>query len=257
MLLAFRASCVYTGTARKVVTAVLTVFVLGLLAVWLQGTADVVSVWNTHAGNIWQEGLCIVVYIPRRYSAKHIVTIVYDLTVMILTIVGVLRMKASSRIGSILMRQGIQYFAITVLVNSVAAALTLADLNTLISIIGGIPSCVACVMCVTRISVRLAEETKPRTGGVYLMQSSSSRSEKIARLFTKGKDSHHADDRIAATIGASSGNAGELAVESLTYSQSKQPSPQADDENEKFASPDSDVEAQKSSSTTIESSEQS
>lgn len=250
LLLAFRCSCVYTGNERKYITVLLAVLMLGVLAVWLSGTGDVVSVWAPHAGNIWQQGLCIVVYIPKRYSAKYIVTIVYDLLVMSLTIAGVLRMKVNSRVGTILMRQGVQYFAISAIASGVTAGLTLADLNPLVSIIGGVPSCAVCVMCVTRLMVGLADQTKPATSGVYLAHTSSSKSQRIARLFKREPRSTNADDEfIAASTGAAAGSNTQSTVEPLPYGQSSTSSPVLDNKDEKFALPDSDIEAQSPTSS--------
>ncbi|EPQ28674.1 uncharacterized protein PFL1_03977 [Pseudozyma flocculosa PF-1] len=186
VLLACRAVCVYTGRERTVVSAFLFVFTLGLLAAWMVGVPDGVAAWVPNGGNPWQDGTCAFVSISTRYSIKYIVTIVFDLCVMLLTVVGVLRMNGSSHIGSVLIQQGILYFVATFLINALVTGLTLAQLNPVMSLIGAIPASTVCVMCSTRLYVELAREAQHRPGGVTSTQvSSSSTGEKIARLFKR------------------------------------------------------------------------
>ncbi|KAJ1032943.1 hypothetical protein NDA16_000222 [Ustilago loliicola] len=161
MLLAFRAVCVYTGKARTVVSVVLVIMTLGLLAAWMEGVKDTEAAWVPNGGNPWQDGACNFTYMSKQYAIKYIVTIVFDLVVMILTVVGVVRMSGGSRIGAVLIKQGIQYFLATFLINALVAGLTLANLNPVMSLIGAIPSATVCVMCSTRLYVHLAEEAKP------------------------------------------------------------------------------------------------
>lgn len=190
VLLAFRAVCVWTGKARTAVSVVLTIMTLGLLAAWMEGVKDTEAAWVPNGGNPWQEGACNFTYMSKQYAIKYIVTIVFDFLVMLLTVVGVVRMSGGSRIGSVLIKQGLQYFLATFLINALVAGLTLANLNPVMSLIAAIPSATVCVMCSTRLYVHLAEEAKPKPEGVTSSQLSSSftssGAEKIAKFFKRG-----------------------------------------------------------------------
>ncbi len=56
-----------------------------------------------------------------------------------MTVFGVLRMNTSSRIGDVLISQGILYFLASLVVNAVVTGLTLAQLNPVMSVIAAIP----------------------------------------------------------------------------------------------------------------------
>ncbi|KAN0061722.1 hypothetical protein ACQY0O_005714 [Thecaphora frezii] len=199
LLLACRAVCVYTGRERKVVAVFLGVYAAGMLAAWMVGVPDGVAAWVPNGGNPWQRGACNFVSISPHYAIKYIVTIVYDLLVMLLTVVGVLRMNGNSRIGTLLIQQGIFYFLATFAINAMVTGLTLAQLNPVMSLIGAIPAATVCVMASTRLYVELALEAQPKPGGVsssYISSASGSGSgagsggtgEKIARLFRRHPD---------------------------------------------------------------------
>ena len=222
VLLAFRAVCVYTGKARTAVSVLLTIMTLGLLAAWMEGVKDTEAAWVTGGGNPWQEGACSFTYMSKQYAIKYIVTITFDLVVMVLTVVGVVRMSGGSRIGAVLIKQGIQYFLATFLINALVAGLTLANLNPVMSLIGAIPSATVCVMCSTRLYVHLAEEAKPKPEGVNSSQLGSSFSgsgaEKIARFFRRSSQ-NPSQVHPSYALGATSSNNGTAinGVTSLSY----------------------------------------
>lgn len=213
-LLAFRVVCVYTGKARQAVSVLLSFMTLGLLAAWMEGIKDTEAAWVVGSGNPWQEGACAFVYMSKQYAIKYIVTITFDLVVMILTVVGIVRMSGGSRIGAVLIKQGIQYFVATFLINSLVAGLTLANLNPVMSLIGAIPSSTVCVMCSTRLYVYLAEEAKPKPEGVMSSQLSStfrgSAADKIARFFKRsshGPSQANASYALRSTSSSNNGTA--------------------------------------------------
>ncbi|KAJ9479065.1 hypothetical protein PHBOTO_002554 [Pseudozyma hubeiensis] len=192
VMLAFRAVCVYSGKARTAVTAVLGIMTLGLLVAWMQGVNDVQAAWIPNGGNPWAEGTCFFTSISKEYAIKYIVTIVFDFVVMALTIIGVVRMNSGSRIGTVLVQQGLQYFLATFLINALVAGLTLANLNPVMSLICAIPSATVCVMCSTRLYVNLAQEAKPKPDGVdsSRLSTSWSGSEKFSRFFKRSSRLH-------------------------------------------------------------------
>ncbi|SJX62927.1 uncharacterized protein SRS1_13753 [Sporisorium reilianum f. sp. reilianum] len=248
MLLAFRAVCVYSGRARTGVSVLLGVMTLGLLAAWMEGVKDVEASWLPRGGNSWQDGACAFTYMSPQYAIKYIVTIVYDFVVMALTVVGVVRMNGGSRIGAVLVKQGLQYFLATLLINSLVAGLTLANLNPVMSLICAIPSATVCVMCSTRLYVRLADEAKPKADGVDSSQlnSSFSRSgvEKLTRFFKRSSQLHP----LLATRSASSSNnttaIGLHGVSSLSYGVHKGAHSSADVKSFGTITSHEDIEAQ-------------
>ena len=186
MLLAFRAVCVYSGTARKMVSASLTIFLLGVLVAWMVGVPDTVAMWVPNGGDPWTEGACGFKSISSKYAIKYVVTIAFDLFVLILTVVGVLKMNGGSRIGTVLVEQGILYFVATFIINALVTGLTLANLNPVMSLIGAIPAATVCVMCSTRLYVELAREAHPKAGGVSTSQITSAGTHKFSRFFRRG-----------------------------------------------------------------------
>lgn len=222
VLLALRAVCVYSGKAQTAVSALLSIMTLGLLAAWMEGVTDVQATWIPKGGNPWQEGTCSFTTMSKQYAIKYIVTIVFDFVVMALTVVGVVRMTSGTRIGAVLIRQGIQYFLATFVINSLVAGLTLANLNSVMSLIGAVPSATVCVMCSTRLYVRLAEEVKPKPDGISSTRLSTSLSgsgmEKVSRFFKRSNQLHAS---LANSISHSSSNDGTVAkshgVDVLSY----------------------------------------
>lgn len=172
-----------------------------------------------NGGNPWQEGACNFTYMSKQYAIKYIVTIVFDFVVMILTVVGVVRMSGGSRIGAVLIKQGLQYLLATFLINALVAGLTLANLNPVMSLIGAIPSATVCVMCSTRLYVHLAEEAKPKPEGVTSSQLSSSftssGAEKIAKFFRR--ESQNPPNSFALRSTESGNGTAVGGVESLSY----------------------------------------
>ncbi|PWN46971.1 hypothetical protein IE53DRAFT_390889 [Violaceomyces palustris] len=188
ILLACRTVCVYGGRTRSVISAVLVLMTLGLTAAWMVGVPDGVSDWIPGGGQPWTRGTCGFTSISPHYAIKYVVTIVYDLTVMVLTVIGVVRMNGGSRIGDVLIKQGILYFVATFVINGLVTGLTLAQLNPVMSLCGAIPAATVCVMCSTRLYVDLAEEAKPKNGGVTNSQlSTSGTAEKVAKIFKRSR----------------------------------------------------------------------
>lgn len=69
-LLSCRTVCVFFGTARKVVTAVLLVFGAGLVAAWMDGVQDVTVVWSAAAASPWNAGACVPLSVKPTYFGE-------------------------------------------------------------------------------------------------------------------------------------------------------------------------------------------
>ncbi|KDQ11845.1 hypothetical protein BOTBODRAFT_135261 [Botryobasidium botryosum FD-172 SS1] len=183
-LLAARTVCVYSGTARRVVSAVLIVLGLALTGTWMAGVPDVRAVWTAAAAQPWSTGGCNYAKVETRYFVKYLVTIVFDFTVLVLTIIGVRRM-GRPRIGAILVNHGLIYFFISMASNLIVCVLTLLRLSPLMSLVGAVPSSCVSIMAATRLYVYLTDDTRPKNGGaitISQLSSSSSTPKKLASL---------------------------------------------------------------------------
>ncbi|KAL9934954.1 hypothetical protein V8E36_006030 [Tilletia maclaganii] len=164
ILLACRTICVYQDFARKVVITVVSVMALGLAAAWFEGVTSVTMVWipGPSPARPWAEGGCAFAAVSTSYSAKYIVTIVFDFVVLCLTALGVYRLEGSTtKIGGMLLRQGIFYFVLTLFANCLVASFTLAQLNPVMSLMLAVPTSAISVTASTRLYLDLAEETRP------------------------------------------------------------------------------------------------
>ncbi|CAD6978723.1 unnamed protein product [Tilletia controversa] len=162
ILLACRTVCVYQDTPRKVVIVALSIFAMGLAAAWGQGVTSVGAVWVPGGGKPWTEGACAFTEVARSYSYKYIVTILFDLTVLMLTVYGVYRLEGTTtKIGHVLIKQGITYFIVTCLVNALITGFTIAHLNPIMSLFLAVPVSAISVTASTRLYVELSEETRP------------------------------------------------------------------------------------------------
>ena len=205
-LLAFRAVAVWTGKARKVVTPVVIVLWLALLGIWMGGVPDVKATWVEGMGPLWNknQGTCTFLPIPYKlYGAKFIATVIFDFIVLMLTVVGVAKMNGRSRIGTILIEQGIFYFAATLLFNTLLVGFTYANLNPLMMNILNVPTQTVSLMAATRLYVMLCEKVRPgqvssgnnssglgssyQTSSFGTKSNGSSTMEKVRQTLTLGK----------------------------------------------------------------------
>lgn len=211
ILLACRTVCVFQGTARKVVTAAVTIGALGLSAAWLAGVNDIEMVWSEPGAFPWQTGACGPAVVPMRYFVKYLITILFDLFVLILTTVGVVRMSASgsSRIGSILVEQGLLYFLVTFLANLLVLIFTLIpSLPSLWNLFWAVPSSAVCLTASTRLYVNLAEAASSNHAvSNEQLTSGSSTSEKFINFLTRNKRKGGIPGvQSGATVSGSAGN---------------------------------------------------
>lgn len=189
-LLAFRTVCVYQGTARKMITTVLCIFGLGLVAAWMQGVTDVTSTWSPEAASLWTHGGCGYNAVKSTYWVKYVITIVFDLLVLVLTTVGIVRMNGESRIGDILIKHGVIYFILTFAANIVITVLTALQLSPNMSLLMAIPQSAVCVISSTRLYFSLVQNARPADGTMMTNYSntfdSSMTNSKVTAFFRNG-----------------------------------------------------------------------
>jgi len=187
-LLACRTVCVYQGSARSTISIVLLIFGLGLSTAWMTGVLDVTASWQAEAASAWTTGGCVWTAVKPTYWVKYVVTIVFDLLVLVLTTIGILRMNGQSRIGDILIKHGLIYFILTFGANMVVTILTALQLSPTMSLVAAVPQSTVCVLCSTRLYIMLAEEARPQngSGGVTSSQLSNSSGSKISSFLRSG-----------------------------------------------------------------------
>ncbi|KAF8839742.1 hypothetical protein BDN67DRAFT_969592 [Paxillus ammoniavirescens] len=116
---------------------------------FVRGLLSLVSVVHWAALIISQTGInayrtpggCDVVYInTSKALAVYFCTMFYDMLVLVLTIVGLLRKRSSSTLWRRLYRQGIAYFAITFLANIMPLVICWLDLNVILTMLFAMPA---------------------------------------------------------------------------------------------------------------------
>lgn len=160
VLLACRTIFVYEGAARQLVTATLAILAVGLLAAWMQGVKSVTGTWVPGQGFAFADGACVWSAASDDYWVKYVCTIIFDAVVLFLTAFGIVQMSGSSRIGVVLVRQGIVYFLLTFLVNLLIAIFTLLHLSPTMSLLLAVPQATVCVICACRLYINLAKEAR-------------------------------------------------------------------------------------------------
>lgn len=112
------------------------------------------------------QGACAPVKVEMRYFVKYIVTILFDLFVLILTVAGVFRMSTNgrTRIGALLVQQGLFYFLATFAANLLPAVITILQLSPYMSLYFAVPSSFVAVVASTRLYVQLAREATAHNG---------------------------------------------------------------------------------------------
>lgn len=138
--------------------------------------------------------------VKTQYFVKYLLTILYDLAVLLLTVGGVVQMTrgGSSRIGTVLIEQGALYFLTVFVFNLPVLVLTAAQTGPLLSLFFAVPSAAVSLIISTRMYVQLANEAAHKPGGISNEQLSSqgSVSEKVINFFTRRRS--NADRRASA-----------------------------------------------------------
>ncbi|PWN95000.1 hypothetical protein FA09DRAFT_332421 [Tilletiopsis washingtonensis] len=163
-LLAFRALCVYQGAARTWVGRFLFAAWLGMFGIWMSGIPDLRGAWFEGIGPVWLENSGACAFLPgldhMKYASKFLYTVAFDFVVLVLTVVGVLRMKSSSRLGRILIEQGTIYFVIILVANTLLVTLNLLQLNPVMSTVINPPVQTLHVIVATRLFMSLSKEAR-------------------------------------------------------------------------------------------------
>ncbi|UZJ55594.1 hypothetical protein CBS101457_004914 [Exobasidium rhododendri] len=192
-LLACRSICVYFGTARKIIAGFLIAFGIAITVAWMCGGREVTFEWSTAAASSWNTGACMATAIKYDYFIKYLFIIFFDFAVLALTVFGIFRMGANSRIGDILKKQGLIYFVATLVVNFVISVLTALKLSPTMSLVFAAPQLLVCVIASTRLYRSLIEEGIVRShvssgvnSGVQSLNSKSGSSSSSSQIKSTG-----------------------------------------------------------------------
>lgn len=176
-LLACRTVCVYQADERRYVTWTLYLLAAGLAATWFAGISDVTATWLPQIKDVYTNGTCVATEVKQRYFAKYVMTIFFDAVVLVLTIIGVMRLCRSSgtRLGALLIDQGLVYFILTFLVNLLVTVFTILDYSPVMDLFFAIPASCICMSTSTRLYYQLVQEAAHRPAATYAQSLDSHR----------------------------------------------------------------------------------
>jgi len=141
------------------VTAPLVIASLGQWGVLLRGSTTVRSSWSDTLG------ACVISNVlPRATEWTYLYTMSFDLVVLVLTTIGLVRSPGRSSLWQLLFRQGVIYFLIAFVANTVTVVFLLLNLNVIMSAIFSFPASTASSIAACRSFVSL---TNFRPKGVY------------------------------------------------------------------------------------------
>jgi len=133
---------------------------LGQWGVLLRGSVVVRSSWS----DIF--GACVVdAVFPRVTEWGYLYTMSFDLVVLILTTIGLVRSPSRSSLWQLLFRQGVVYFLVAFVANTIPVVFLLLNLNVVMNVMFSFPAGVATCIAACRSFVSL---TNFRPTDVYV-----------------------------------------------------------------------------------------
>ncbi|KAG1793144.1 uncharacterized protein HD556DRAFT_1375972 [Suillus plorans] len=101
-------------------------------------------------------GLCMIHFTNPAYaSAVVIYTMLYDLVLVVLTVIGLSRVPSSSTLWKTLVKQGVIYFFLNVLVNMILLVLNRLNLNPIMNAIFSMPAVCVCTIASSQVVLSL------------------------------------------------------------------------------------------------------
>ncbi|KAG2067785.1 hypothetical protein BDR04DRAFT_1233204, partial [Suillus decipiens] len=100
-----------------------------LLVLFSLGHWTVLALFLATVSSSPQNGVCMIHSVLVYGRAVVVYGMLYDLTLLVLTIIGLLRMPSSSTLWKTLMKQGVMYFIINLVTNIILLALNRLNLN--------------------------------------------------------------------------------------------------------------------------------
>ncbi|KAG1738924.1 uncharacterized protein EDB91DRAFT_1137416 [Suillus paluster] len=101
-------------------------------------------------------GMCIITSINPAYaSAGVIYSMFHDLLLLVFTVVGLWRMSSSSTLWKLLVKQGVIYFIINLVVKIILLALNRLNLNNIMNVIFAMPASCICTIASSQVVLSL------------------------------------------------------------------------------------------------------
>ncbi|KAG1877348.1 hypothetical protein F4604DRAFT_1759495 [Suillus subluteus] len=123
-------------------------------------------------------GVCVINFVDPVYtSAVIIYAMLYDLALLVFTVVGLLRMPSSSTLWKTLVKQGVIYFIFNFLANLIFLVLNRLNLNSIMNAIFGMPGMCPCTIASNQVVLSLLrpssnyESDSPSSGKVHPLTS--------------------------------------------------------------------------------------
>ncbi|KAG8956350.1 hypothetical protein FRC04_004431 [Tulasnella sp. 424] len=148
-LLMLRTIAVWSRNLKVVIP--LCILSLGQWGILLHGVITVRASWSDVAK------ACVVTdTVPVFLDLIYVYTMAYDLLVLLVSSIGLIRTSGRSDLWSLLFQDGIVYFVVAFTANCVATVFLLLDLNPAMNIIATVPAAVASSIVACRGFVRLS-----------------------------------------------------------------------------------------------------
>ncbi|KAG2122669.1 hypothetical protein BD769DRAFT_1473747 [Suillus cothurnatus] len=101
-------------------------------------------------------GVCVIDFSnPAYLSAVVIYGMLYDLALLVFTVIGLLRMPSSSTLWKKLVKQGVVYFILNFVANLILLALNSLNLNPIMNAIFAVPAACICTIASSRVVLSL------------------------------------------------------------------------------------------------------
>ncbi|KAG2040062.1 hypothetical protein BDR03DRAFT_950174 [Suillus americanus] len=101
-------------------------------------------------------GVCMIDFVNPAYaSAVLIYVMLYDLALLVFTVIGLLRMPSPSTLWKTLVKQGVVYFICSFLANLILLALARLNLNMIMNVIFGAPVGCICTIASSKVVLSL------------------------------------------------------------------------------------------------------
>ncbi|KAG1816985.1 hypothetical protein EV424DRAFT_1046207 [Suillus variegatus] len=103
-----------------------------------------------------RSGVCMMSFIKPAYtSAVIIYGMLYDLALLVFTVIGLLRMPSSSTLWKMLLKQGVIYFILNLVANLILLTLNLLNLNPTMDYIFSMPAACICTIASSQVVLAL------------------------------------------------------------------------------------------------------
>ncbi|KAG1877345.1 hypothetical protein F4604DRAFT_1759415 [Suillus subluteus] len=101
-------------------------------------------------------GVCMIKFVNPAYaSAVVIYVMLYDLSLLVFTVIGLLKMPSSSTLWKALVKQGVVFFIFNFVANLILLTLTRLNLNPIMNAIFGTPAACICTIASNQVVLSL------------------------------------------------------------------------------------------------------